>query len=81
MCLLVVYYYCQAKSINVHDDSTNADTTEVVAENAQTVKQSEPEPPPEPKARAKRVSKHKAIERTVSVGYVEAELESELDPN
>ena len=76
----------KVKVVNIHDDSTYGDITEAVAENEKIAKETneetkteevgEPEPP-KPKARAKRVSKPKAIERTDTIVDVDTAIEPE----
>ncbi len=78
----------QIKVVNVNDDTTYADIFEAVVENennenepvAEVKTEEVSEPLPKPKARAKRVSKPKALERTDTVVEVDTEIEPETIP-
>ena len=71
------------KVVNINDDSTYGDVAEAIVENEKaeneehnTEEVCEPEPP-KPKARAKRVSKPKAVEITDTVVDVDTVAEPE----
>ena len=79
----------KVKVVNIHDDSTYGDITEAVVENEKAENETNEENRTEevgepgsskPKARAKRVSKPKALERTDTAVDVDIEIEPETHP-